>query len=264
LQEDDSLSKDSAGLEGAPYLFIFLGASNLARGYTALEKCLVRCLVPHPVEILHAMGPGRGYCAEGGWLNIRYPSIGSSGILEAARERAQKAQQVTALITDIGNDIMYGVPVSEITACLNTLFKKFDAIDAEVFVNPIPLDFSKDVSKCQFRLLRSVFYPHSAIDYGGARQAVDAINKFLRDSADGRIHLLPSAKDFCGVDKIHYSVFLGHKAWSLVATEMLSSLPAKQAGKIGWSSTLHSLFANMGHLFFCDMFSVRKKPSGNF
>ncbi len=210
------------------------------------------------------MGPGRGYCTEGGIFNITYPPIGSCGILKSASGRAQGARQVVALITDIGNDIMYGVPVSEITSCLNTLLQNLDAIGADVFVNPIPLDFAEDVSEHQFRILRSVFYPHSAIDYSGAAKAVTAVNGFLRDSAGGRIHLLPSVKDFCGVDKIHYSIFRSHKAWSQVAVEMLRVLPVKQTGKIGWLSTINSLFANMGRLVFCDMIPVRKKSPGTF
>ena len=190
------------------------------------------------------MGPGRGYCAEGGIFNITYPPIGSSGILKSASERAQGARQVIALITDIGNDIMYGVPVSEITSCLSSLLQKLDAIGADVFVNPIPLDFPEDVSERQFRILRSVFYPHSAIDYRRAGEAVSAVNDFLYASAGRRIHLLPSAKDCTGIDKIHYSIFRSHRAWSRVANEMFRVSPVKLPRKIGWLSTTTSLFAN--------------------
>ncbi len=210
------------------------------------------------------MGPGRGYCAEGGIFNITYPPIGSSEIMESAKKRAEGARKVIALITDIGNDIMYGVPVDEITACLNTVFQKLDTIEAEVFVHPIPLNFSEDVSKLQFRVLRSIFYPNSVIDYNKAAEAVTTVNDFLRAKAGGRIHLLPSAKDFCGVDKIHYSIFHSHKAWSRVVAEMLRVLPDPQVGKIGWWSSINSLFANMGRLVFCDMLPVRKKSPETF
>jgi hypothetical protein len=264
LQDEISPSKNSPIQTSSPYLFVFLGASNLARGYGALAHCLIRGLAPQPVEILHAMGPGRGYCAQGGIFNITYPPIGSSGILKSASEGKEQARQVIALITDIGNDIMYGVPVHEIIACLDTLMQQLNAIGAEVFVHPIPLEFSKDVSERQFRILKSIFYPHSGIDYHKAKEAVDAINHFLRDKAGERIHLLPSAKDFCGVDKIHYSIFRSHKVWSGVATEMLRVLPAGEPGKINWWSTLNSLLANMGRLVFCDMFSIQKKSPQTF
>ncbi len=241
-----------------------MGASNLARGYRALTHCLVSGLAPQRVEVFNAMGPGRGYCAWGGIFNIRYPSIGSSGILESARAHADRDCRVVALITDIGNDIMYGVPASEIIACLDTLLQKLNALNAEVFVHPIPLDFSKDVSKRQFRILKTIFYPRSAIDYHQAQEAVSAINDFLRTQAGGRIHLLPGAKDFCGVDKIHYSIFRSHKAWSRVAHEMFQVLNVPKTRTISLWATLISLVANMGRLVFYDMTSVKKKPPQTF
>lgn len=241
-----------------------MGASNLARGFQALTDCLVDSLAPNPVEILHALGPGRGYSAEGGVFNVRYPAIGSSGILEYASAQREKFHRAIALITDIGNDIMYGVPVSEIIACLRVLLEKLDTLEADVFVHSIPIDFSKDVSKSQFRLLRSIFYPRSQVDHSKAKEAVSAINDFLRDRAKGRVHLLPSAKDFMGIDKIHYSVFHSHKAWSLVAHEMLRVLDVPKPGKIIFGATLNSLFANMGRLVFCDMMAVRQKSSQTF
>jgi hypothetical protein len=236
-----------------------MGASNLARGYSALADCLVRCLAPEPVEILHAMGPGRGYCAEGGFLKIKYPPIGSCGILQSAIERAEKARRVIALITDIGSDIMYGVPVSELISCLNTLIQKLNAIDAEVFVHPIPLDFSEDVPKRQFRILRSIYFPNSVIDYEQAKEAVALVNGFLRAQAGERVHLLPSAKEFLGIDKIHYSVFQSHKAWSEVVVEILRVIPVEKMEKIGWLPSIRSMFDDMGRLVFCDMIPIRKK-----
>jgi hypothetical protein len=264
LQNDFTPSKILPIQASFPYLFVLMGASNLARGYGALAHCLVRCLAPDPVEILHAMGPGRGYCAEGGVFNVRYPAIGASEILESASERAEKACRVTALITDIGNDIMYGVPADEITACLATLLQKLNAFGAEVFVHPIPLDFSEDVSKRQFRILKSIFYPHSAINYETAKDAVTTVNGFLRAKAGGRIHLLPSTKEFCGVDKIHYSVFRSHKAWSVVVNEMLRVLPGCEVEKISWWSSVNSIFANMGRLCFCDMTAIKQKSPQTF
>lgn len=236
-----------------------LGASNLARGYSALADCFVASLAPNRVEILHAMGPGRGYCAEGGFLKIKYPPIGASGILDSISAGEETPRQVIALITDIGNDIMYGVSASEITACLSALLKQFSALDAEVFLQPIPIDLSEDVSENQFRVLRSIFFPNSAIDYEKAKEAVFAVNEFLRTHAGGRVHLLPGVKEFMGIDKIHYSVFQSHKAWSGVAHEMLHALNVPTMPKISWGSACNSIFANMGRLVFCDMFSVRKK-----
>jgi hypothetical protein len=259
LSDDFTSSKNTPIQANRQFLFVLMGASNLARGYSALADCLVRCLAPEPVEILHAMGPGRGYCAEGGIFNIRYPAIGASGILDSISAQTAPPRRIIALITDIGNDIMYGVPVSEITACLSALLKQFSALDADVFLQPIPIDLSEDVSKNQFRILRSIFYPNSAIDYEKAKEAVFAVNDFLRANAGERVHLLPSGKESMGIDKIHYSVFQSHKAWSGVTHEMFRVLNVPEVPKISWGSACNSILANIGRLVFCDMFSVRKK-----
>jgi hypothetical protein len=259
LSDDFASSENTPTRAKQPFLFILLGASNLARGFQALSDCLVSSLAPNRVEILNAMGPGRGYCAEGGIFNIRYPAIGASGILDSICAEGETPHKVIALITDIGNDIMYGVAASEITACLSVLLKQFSALDADVFLQPIPIDLSEDVSESQFRLLKSIFYPHSAIDYEQAREAVFAVNDFLRTNAGERVHLLPSGKEFMGIDKIHYSVFQSHKAWSGVAHEMLRVLNVPEVPKISWGSACNSILANMGRLVLCDMFSVRKK-----
>ena len=245
-------------------LFVLLGASNLARGYSALVNCLIDCLHPHPVEVLHAMGPGRGYFAQGGVFNVSYSPIVASGILDAARKRQPNISKTLALITDIGNDIMYNVPADKIIACLRSIIQELDAMGADVFVNPIPMVLEKDVSERQFRMLRRVFYPHSPVAYFGAADAVREINKFLQEAAGGRIHLLPSVKDYCGVDKIHYSVFHSHKAWLEVMTAMCRVLPVEQRATVSRLSVWKALFANLGRLAFCDMVPIRKKISGTF
>ena len=255
---------DSDERSQSPYLFVLMGASNLARGYSALVSCLTHCLHPHPVEFLHAMGPGRGYCAQGGVFNIRYQAIGDGGILDAARKRAPNARKIVALITDTGNDIMYNVPVEDIISCLDSLMRDLDQMGAEVFVHPIPLDVEEDLSYFQFKMLRAVFFPNSPVDYPEAAEAIKRINAFLNERKGGRIHLLPSARDCCGVDKIHFSFFKSHKVWSQAVFEMLSVIPGERTGKVSPLSTWMALVANMGRLTFCDMFPVRKKLPGTF
>lgn len=210
------------------------------------------------------MGPGRGYFAQGGVFNVSYSPIVVSGILDAARKRQPNTSKTLALITDIGNDIMYNVPTAKIIACLHSIIQELDAMGADVFVNPIPMVLEKDVSERQFRILRAVFFPRSPVTYSGAADAVREINKFLQDAASGRIHLLPSAKDFCGVDKIHYSVLHSHKAWSEVVDAMCRVLPVEQTATVSQLSVWNALFANMGRLVFCDMVPLREKIPGTF
>lgn len=241
-----------------------MGASNLARGYSALVDCLSQCLHPQAIEVLHAMGPGRGYFAQGGVFNVSYAPIVLSGVLDAARKRQPHVQKTLALITDIGNDIMYNVAPEKIIACVKSVVQELEAMDADVFIHPIPMDIMEDVTERQFGVLRKVFFPRSPVTHSGAASAVQKINEFLRALAGGRIHLLPGAKEHCGVDKIHYSVFRSHKAWSEVVDAMGRVLPGAKTARVSRRAVWKALFANIGRLAFCDMVPIRKKIPGTF
>ena len=119
MQEEPS-SKDKL-------LFLFMGASNLARGYALLTRHLSKCLGVKNIEFLNALGPGRGFCAKGGMFNFIYPPIQDCQVIEAAEKKTKNKRVV--LITDLGNDLMYGV-TDEIFWTLNVpVTKKLGLID---------------------------------------------------------------------------------------------------------------------------------------
>ncbi|MFQ5444990.1 MAG: hypothetical protein ACE5EK_10285, partial [Nitrospinales bacterium] len=162
--------------DSSPVLLVLLGASNLARGYYGLIHFLRRHLHPRPLLVLNALGPGRGYCAEGGIFNVVYPPIRACGIMDAVREKAKPPCRVVALITDIGNDIMYGVPVKTITDCVVELLKTFRELDANVLMTSIPSSMERDIGKIPFAILRTLFYPKSQVERSQAASAVIEIN----------------------------------------------------------------------------------------
>ncbi len=242
----------------APVLFVLLGASNLHRGYGALTDCLRRSLFPRRVEFLTAMGPGRAYCAQGGFLFVRYPAIGSIGILQAAKQRKQAGVRVVALITDIGSDIMYNVPVAEIRATLERIFQELSALEAEVFVTEIPVNLN-EIPPWQFTLLKRLYFPRSPKRFDEVSEAVASVNAFLRQSAQGRVHLLPNMRSFCGFDKIHYKSLQIHRVWEQVAAAMLAVLGVPHPKPIRLTATARSLAASLDRLLFCDFTPLRKK-----
>jgi len=247
-----------------PVLLAFLGASNLARGYTALAHFLARGLAPRPVRCLAAMGPGRGYVAPGGLWNITYPPIARCGLLDAVRERAADCGQVAALVTDIGNDIMYGVPAQEIIRSLEGIFQTFDAVEGQVVVTPIPLDLEKDISPGTFRLLRALYFPRSPVTLGQAAKGVGEINAFILARRSARVRPVEGMEAFRGCDKIHYALRRTAPAWTRVGGEMLHLLGARPRGRIGGGRMLHSLACNAGRLIFEDALGLRQKSRAWF
>ncbi len=243
-------------------LFVLLGASNLARGYSALTRHISKNIPAG--EFLNALGPGRGYCARGGLFNFTYSPIGECRVMESAKVYAERGFRVTVLLTDIGNDIMYGVPELSLIKSLDTLIKKSLQMNAEVFLTSIHVDVSKDMGKASFKLLKSIFYPNSPVTFDQADSAVKKLNHYLAEKSqqNERVHLVSGLGAFCGMDKIHYGLFKSHLAWSRVANAMLLELGVRPVGKVGLGSMAVSLCKNLNRLISSDMLRVMNKPKG--
>ena len=252
-------------MQGSKYtgsLFVLLGASNLARGYCALTQHLSKGI--SGAEFLNALGPGRGYYARGGLLNLSYTPIGECQIMEQAKVYAKRGFRVTVLLTDIGNDIMYGVPDQLLIECVDTLIEKSLQLNAEVFVTSIHVNVYKDFGKISFKLLRAIFYPNSLVTIDKANSVVKKMNHYLKEksSQNERVHLISELGTFCGVDKIHYSLFKSHIVWSRIANTMLLSMSAPPSGKIILGAMVVSLCKHLNRLITFDILQVKKNQKG--
>ncbi|NIR30626.1 MAG: hypothetical protein GWN84_15210 [Gammaproteobacteria bacterium] len=262
-QERGSLHRDAAPERHDSVLVILLGASNLSRGHRALVRHLEAALAPRPTQFLTAAGPGRGYCAKGGFLYVTYPPIPQGGILEASRARSREAHTV-ALITDIGNDIMQGVTGEEIVQCLDALIAELRALGARVVVTAIPVDPKKDLNEAQFRLLRAIFFPRSPVDRRQARAAVRTVNDFLLRQQSADVHVVHDLYRFTGWDKIHYGIFKANLAWSRVAEELLRCLGLPAPRRITRLRMLASVARHLIRLLTRDLLRSSRADPGFF
>ena len=245
-------------------LFIFLGASNLARSFYGLKRCITRCLFPRPVSFIHAMGPGRGYISQGGILNITYPPILHCDILKAAYNRRKINQQVVALITDIGNDIMYGVSAEEIIGGLKSLFSDLSELEANIFITSIPIDLKNDIGEFYFRILRQIFFPKSPAEYSQTSKTIEIVNQFILQSSNAKISVIDDMQQFCGIDKIHYSLLKSHLAWSHIASDLTGTLDVNAPPKLDVSELVLSLANNFARILFIDILGMVNKTNETF
>ena len=224
----------------SPVLVMLLGASNLSRGCFALSRYMKACLHPRPVEVLIASGPGRGYCVPGGLLNASYPPIFSSDIFEAAQNKLESGYRVVALVTDMGNDLMYGVPAESLIATIQQIFDRLQSMQAEVFYTTLPAAFEKRVHPIWFYILRTLLLPFSRVSYEKAKAGIIEVNQFLKNSTAEHRHWIPDMDSYLGYDEIHYGWLRAHNAWSHVAREMLGIRGVEVAKKIALSAMFNS------------------------
>ena len=240
-------------------LFLFMGASNLARGYSMFTRHISSCLGKNKTEFLNALGPGRGFCARGGMFNFTYPPIQDCRILEVAEKKS--CDTLAVLITDIGNDLMYGVSADTLIESLDGLIDRALQLDAEIFLTSIHVNLKKDVSQTMFFILKSLFYPGSSITYEETDLFIRKVNGYLEEKAgqNERVHLISGMESFAGIDKIHYSLLKTHSAWGKVADEICQVLKVPVQKKMRLTDGVASILVNLYRLIFCDMFRFKKK-----
>jgi len=244
-----------------PILFLLMGASNLARGYSMLTHHLSECLKKNKTEFLNALGPGRGFCARGGIFNITYSPIQDCRIIESAGKKSKEALHTVVLITDIGNDLMYGVSSDTLIASLDIMIDEIIKWDADIFLTTIHVNLKKDVSPTIFLVLRFLLYPSSKVNYEEMDLSILKINDYLEKKVrkNGRMHLITGLEAFAGLDKIHYSLLKTHSAWSTVVEKIFRVINVPVQKKLRLIDGIKSIFANLKRLICCDMFFFKKK-----
>ena len=249
------LPKDS------PVLLVLLGASNLSRGCFAFVRHIKTCLYPRKVEVLIASGPGRAYHASGGLLNVSYPPICTSDIFEAAHSKSESGYQVVALVTDIGNDIMYSVSAEQVIETIQQVFARLKSMNAEIYYTTLPAAFEKGVHPLWFYFLRSILLPFSRVSYDEAVAGIVKVNRFLKESGGTYGHMVPDMDRYLGFDEIHYGWLRAHSAWSHIAKVMLGSLGFNMIREITLAGMLKSYWEGFRQVVGSDIMGFKKsKP----
>jgi hypothetical protein len=96
-----------------PSRLVALGASNLTRGLPELLRA-AGSGSPAPTEFLCALGLGRSYGLRSRVLFRSLPSILECGLWSRLSELPPAS--TTALVTDVGNDILYGASVGSLSS----------------------------------------------------------------------------------------------------------------------------------------------------
>ncbi len=133
-----------------------LGASNVALSIATIVS-LVRGSHDGPVEILTAHGRGRSFV---GWSRAFFvrdlPGIGECGLwpVLAAREGA-----TTALVCDVGNDLVYGATPERIAACVARDVAALRRAGARVVILRMPMESLRTLGNARFRIIQRVIFP---------------------------------------------------------------------------------------------------------
>src|SRR5207302_6983784 len=135
---------------------VLLGASNLRRDLRTVVEISCR-MWGRPLEILAACGLGRSYGMRMPFLWRELPGITECGLWQELARRP--SVPTAALVTDIGNDLLYDVPVPQIAAWVEACLDRLRQTGARVVLTPLPLCNIAALSRQRFVVLRSILFP---------------------------------------------------------------------------------------------------------
>lgn len=190
---------------------VILGASNLVRGIPTVVD-LACNLWNDPLEMFVAMGHGRSYGMDNWVLGRTLPGILSCGLWEALQQRPTAPTYVA--ITDVGNDILYGVPVERIADWVEQCLQRLCPTAECVVMSELPLESISALNRRLFFLFRQIFFPRSRLSLEQVLASAERLNKHLKCLATrwGVSVIKPQAQWY-GLDPIHIKSQQYNRAW---------------------------------------------------
>lgn len=130
---------------------VALGASNLTRGFQTVVSTARTAWGPQ-VEVLAALGHGRSYGVPSRLAFRGLPGILDSGLWPELESRPRMATR--ALVTDVGNDILYGFSAGQTLAWVQEAIRRLRRFTQDIVLTDLPLFSIRRLSNLTFLVFR--------------------------------------------------------------------------------------------------------------
>jgi len=218
----------SAGAEPArsPARLVLLGASNLFFGLPGALRHALGRIEGRKLTIFTASGPGRSYGVKAGVCALRYRGIIECGVLDAleAARHTDGPAPAWALLTDIGNDILYQSGVERILAWIEETARRLAAAGARIGITSLPIESLERMPRWRFRLLRPVYFPFRPMPWEAILAQARAVQAGLHEIAgrfDAAVLAAPAA--WYGFDHFHLGGWHRREAFGTWLDEILGA-----------------------------------------
>ena len=190
---------------------ILLGASNLVQSFSTLVAT-VQSTWSAPVEIMAAMGHGRSYGRETIVFGRKISGIFPCALWQDLQNRP--AMPTMAFVTDIGNDLLFGVPPHRLLKWVALCLDRLAQHGAEVTVTQLPIENVERLSEARFQFYRWLFFPRSRMTLNDVRELAQSFNEqLIRLGVERKISVIPVSGDWYGFDPIHLKRRAWREAW---------------------------------------------------
>lgn len=185
---------------------IALGASNLTRllpvmmrvRSAACEQRSTAC------EWFVAAGLGRSYGIRTRLLGRQLAGMDSCGLWSAlAGAEPATANGATGIVTDVGNDIFYGVEVEQVLAWVSQVLQRLRPLVDRLVITGVPPSVF-ELGALRFWVMRRIIVPSCKLDLIEGKLRATALHDGLRSLADRyQAEFYTGERDWYGWDAIH-------------------------------------------------------------
>jgi len=211
---------------------ILIGASNVTLSFPLLVHSVMQSL-PGPLQIFATQGHGRSFCNWSYVLHRGLPPITGCGLWEEL-SRQSPASQTWALITDVGNDLIYGVEVDVVLQQVQNVFEQLSRDNARLTFVRLPVERIMMLTDFQYRVVKKMLFPGPTVPWSLISQRVLELDERMEELAtrwNGTI--LTPRLSWYGVDPIHIRSSQRASAWR----EVLESWPFAESPVVSWPSS---------------------------
>jgi hypothetical protein len=196
---------------------VLLGASNLTRGIsTAIATAAAYW--GQPLDVFAALGHGRSYGMHSSVLGRRLCGILDCGLWDALAK--QPSAPTAALITDIGNDLLFEAPPEQIAEWVDQCLDRLQALGARTVMTMLPLANSVGISEGRYLFLRNCFYAGCHLSLNELLARARILDERLRANCTQRgVAVVEHQRNWYGFDPIH----IRRRQWPAAWAEILSA-----------------------------------------
>lgn len=193
-----------------------MGASNLTYAFPTLLASLRGA---GRWEVYAAHGHGRSY---GQWSRVAgraLPGIAQCRLWENWDAQPPAGDPPVALITDVGNDLLYGVEVATLLEWVEGTILRLTQQHAQIVMTLLPMHSLQTLSAWRFHLTKAFFFPTSRFTHRRMQQDVIELNTGLRRIGESfGAALVEPHEEWYGFDPIHIRRSRRVEAWQRIVS----------------------------------------------
>jgi hypothetical protein len=173
-------------------------------------------------------------------LGRTLPSILDCGLWESLRKLESSVTH--ALVTDVGNDLMYGADSAQTMAWVGETIDRLKECSSNVLVTGLPIDVVQGLSLRRFEFFRRLMFPRSTLTFETALAESENLHRQMLAAGDQRAvsSTTPQGKWY-GLDPIHIRRRCCRAAWEKYLSLCIPDVSLNQCGPVAdwfvWTGT---------------------------